>query len=273
MENCGAHCAGDSLAITLDVAAAKRTQTRLVISKLSNRIPWLDPLGAGSPVLSPARGAGEQTTNGTCVQNFECSVTNANTQPGQATVGLVVGNLYQCTGTLINDVPGDNTPYVLTARHCESGTYGGGNPGAAETVTVYWNAVSSCGETLGSIYDPSVATQTGATTVVEQQDIWLIRLDMSPVVANAQMAGFDASGATVQGGYSIHHALGLDKQLAQWTGPALPATQAGALGAGYTSNLLEVVNQLGNIGAGSAGAGLFDQNNRLVGALSFGRSR
>jgi hypothetical protein len=54
---------------------------------------------------------------------------------------------------LVNDVPGDNTPYILTARHCETGQLGGGNPGAASTVTVHWDATSTCGATLGSLYD------------------------------------------------------------------------------------------------------------------------
>jgi hypothetical protein len=114
-------------------------------------------------------------SNSACVQNYECSVTSANTAAAQATVGLTVGNMYQCTGVLINDVPGDNTPYVLTARHCETGTLGGGNPGAASTIAVYWNATTPCGQTLGSLYDPSVATQSGATTIVEQQDAWLVQ--------------------------------------------------------------------------------------------------
>jgi len=41
--------------------------------------------------------------------NYECNLTASNAPPAQATVGLIVSNLYQCTGTLINDVPNDNT--------------------------------------------------------------------------------------------------------------------------------------------------------------------
>jgi len=56
--------------------------------------------------------------NASCVTNYECAITASNTPPGAATAGLVVQSLYECTGTLINDVPGDNIPYMLTARHC-----------------------------------------------------------------------------------------------------------------------------------------------------------
>jgi hypothetical protein len=206
-----------------------------------------------------------------CTQNYECSISAANTPIAQATVALVVANLYQCTGTLLNDVPADNTPYLLTARHCENGVYGGGQPSNASGLTVYWDATSSCGAALGSIYDPSIVTQTGATTVVEQQDAWLVKLDENPVAKDAQFAGFDASGAAVQGGYTIHHALGYDKQLTGWFGQAYSTQASGVLGVGFISNFLETVNSQGNIGPGASGSGLIDANNRLVGSLSLGR--
>jgi hypothetical protein len=171
---------------------------------------------------------------------------------------------------LINNVPNDNTPYVLTARHCETGQLGGGNPGAAATVTVYWDATTTCGSALGSLYDPNIATQSGAQTVVEQQDAWLIRLDATPVVADAQFAGFDASGGAVSGGYTIHHAEGFDKQFTGWTGQAAVVQDTDVLTSHYLSNFLETVNAIGNIGPGASGSALFNQNNRIVGALSLG---
>ena len=41
------------------------------------------------------------------------------------------GTLRMGSGVLLNDVPGDGVPYVLTARHCENGSANGGAPGAA----------------------------------------------------------------------------------------------------------------------------------------------
>lgn len=215
---------------------------------------------------------GSGSTNSSCVQNYKCFATTANTPAAQATVGLVIADLYQCTGTLINDVPQDNAPYVLTARHCESGQLGGGNPGAAASVTVYWDAVSACGSALGTLYDPGIPTQTGSITEVEQQDAWLIRLDESPVVSDAQVAGFDASGGAVQGGFTIHHALGFDKQFTTWFGSAYAVQDSGTLGVNYVSNFWETVNATGNVGPGASGSGLFNQNNVLVGSASLGRS-
>ena len=112
---------GDVLELTLDVAASERTAVVLEISMFQ---AGYRSLGGGVPdhpyfrQLKLAR-AGTSTSTGSdnsaCVQNYACSLSSANSGPAQATVGLVVGNLYQCTGTLINDVPGDNTPCTCTA--------------------------------------------------------------------------------------------------------------------------------------------------------------
>jgi hypothetical protein len=265
---------GDTLAITLTVAAADRAAVDLRIVSLQ---AGYRAIGAGvqdhplyrSLIVPP--GGGRPADNSSCVSNYECEVTAGNATPAAATVALVVENLYQCTGTLINDVPGDNTPYVLSARHCETGQLGGGNPAAAAAVTVYWNAVSACGTPLGSIYDGGLPSQTGAHTVVEQQDAWLIELDTNPVVADAQFAGFDASGGAVTGGYTIHQAQGRYKQFVSWSGTAFALGEQDALGTSYLSNFLDTVNQTGNIGPGASGSGLFNRDNHLVGALALGR--
>ncbi|HXZ59347.1 MAG TPA: trypsin-like serine protease [Steroidobacteraceae bacterium] len=260
---------GDTLAISLTVAAADRAAVDLRIVSLQAGYRAIGA-GVGDHPVYKRRFLGS-SDNASCVSNYECEVTAGNATAAAATVALVVENLYQCTGTLINDVPGDNTPYVLTARHCETGQLGGGNPAAAAAVTVYWNATSACGTPLGSIYDGTLASQTGARTVIEQQDAWLIQLDTDPVVADAQFAGFDASGGAVAGGYTIHQAQGRDKQFVSWSGTAFALEERDALGTAYVSNLLETVNQTGNIGPGASGSGLFDRDNHLVGALALGR--
>lgn len=262
--------AGDTLDLTLTVAAAEQGAVDLRIVSLQAGYRAIGPGVADHPVyrhLLPSA----PPDDAACVTNYECAVTAGNTPAASATVALVIENLYQCTGTLVNDVPGDDTPYVLTARHCETGQLGGGNPAAAAGVTVYWNAVSACGTPLGSIYDGTLPSQTGARTVVEQQDAWLLVLDSQPVAADAQFAGFDATGGAVTGGYSIHHAEGRDKQIVGWYGTAYAIARSGELGTAYTSDLLETVNQSGNIGAGASGSGLFDRSDHLVGTLALGR--
>jgi len=260
---------GDTLAITLTVAAAERAAVDFKIVSLQAGYRAIGAGVADHPVFKRRFPGGPD--HASCVTNYACEVTAGNATSAAATVALVVENLYQCTGTLINDVPGDNTPYVLTARHCETGQLGGGNPAAASAVTVYWDAVSACGTPLGSIYDGTLPSQTGAHTVVEQQDAWLIELDTDPVASDAQFAGFDASGAAVAGGYTIHQAEGRYKQFVSWAGTAFALEEQDALGTTYLSDLLETVNQTGNIGPGASGAGLFDRSDHLVAALALGR--
>lgn len=263
--------AGDTLTLTLSVAADERAGVELQIVSLQAGYRAIGPGVEDHPLYRQLTAQASADDNSSCVTNYECAVTPGNAAPAGATLALVVENLYQCTGTLLNDVPGDNAPYVLTARHCETGKLGGGNPAAAAGVTVYWNAISPCGTPLGSIYDANLVTQTGARTVVEQQDAWLILLDSSPVVADAQLAGFDASGAAVAGGYSIHNAAGRDQQLVSWSGTAYALEEQGALGTSYVSNFLETVNQQGNIGSGASGSALLNRSNHVVGTLSLGR--
>lgn len=263
---------GDSLQFTLTVDAAERDRVVFNIVSLQAGYRSIGPGVADHPYYRQLKVQGATASNTSCIVNYECKVTTANTPPAAATVGLIISNLYQCTGTLINDLPQDNTPYLLTARHCETGQGGGGNPGAAADVTVYWDATSSCNSSLGSLYDPGIPTQSGAETVVEQQDAWLIKLDANPVVSDAQLAGFDASGGAVQGGYTIHHAEGGDKQFTGWFGQAASVQQTDILGTNFVWNLWETVNQTGNFGPGASGSGLFDQNNNLVGSASLGRT-
>jgi lysyl endopeptidase len=263
--------AGDTLQLTLTVAAADAASVDLRIVSLQAGYRSIGAGAADHPVYRSLQPAASAVSNESCVTNYECQVTAGNATPAAATVAVVVENLYQCTGTLINDVPGDDTPYVLTARHCETGQLGGGNPSAASAATVYWNAVSACGTALGSIYDGGLPSQTGAHTVVEQQDAWLIELDTDPVVGEAQFAGFDASGTAVQGGYTIHHAQGRDKQFVGWSGRAYALEEQDALGSAYRSDFLDTVNQSGNIGPGASGSGLYNGDNRLVGVLALGR--
>jgi lysyl endopeptidase len=258
---------GDSLLLSLTVDTAARPQTVLQVESFQ---AGYRSLGAGVPDNAHYRSLMRKTTQtSSCTVNYACEANSANQGPGGATVAIVVSGVVQCTGTLLNDTSNDGTPYVLTARHCENGVLGGGDPGAAANVTVYWDAVTPCGSALGSIYDGNATTQTGATTVVEQQDAWLIRLDAPPAANDAYYAGWDATGGVFSGGYSIHHALGNDKQYVAWYGQPILQTISGAtLQLDYASTFWGVVNSVGSVGAGASGGALFDPNNHAVGSAT-----
>jgi hypothetical protein len=263
---------GDSLTMELTVAPKERRYVLLQIASVQAGYRGFGHAVPDHPYYTQLRQQARGASTSSCIVNYECDVTAANTGPGQATVAIIVGNAFQCSGTLINDVPRDGKPYVLTARHCENGQPGGGFPAAAQNVVVYWDATSPCGSALGTLYDPGIVTQQGATTVVEQQDAWLLLLSQPPAASDAYFAGFDATGGAIQGGYTIHHALSNDKQFTAWNGQAIAQTVAAStsIPVSFTSNFWDVVNLTGTIGPGASGSALFDQNNHLVGSLSLG---
>jgi len=257
---------GDTLRLSLSVTTAERA--RLLLELDSVQAGYRGFGGVPDHPRYAMRKSATATTQ-SCVENFECHATAANRGPARAIVAILIGNEFQCTGTLLNNTRNDFTPYILTARHCQKGDLGGGDPSAAENVTVYWDAVTACGSTLGSIYDGSAMLQYGgATTVVEQQDAWLIKLN-SPPVEDAYWAGWDATGGVFTGGYAIHHALGKNRQYVEWYGQALAQKiSAAALKVSYDSDFWGLVNQIGSVGAGASGGALFDPDNRVVGNAS-----
>ena len=258
---------GDLVNFSLSVNSVEASLVRFQIDSLQAGYRSLGGGVSDHPHYLEVKRAAAATTG--CTENYECHVTTGNQGPSNATVALIIGNLYQCSGTLLNNTAGNGLPYILTARHCESGQLGGGNPDAAATVSVYWDAVTPCGSPLGSLYDTTTISQSGATTALEQQDLWLIQLDAPPAAGNAYYAGWDASGATVSGGYTIHYALGEDQQYVEWSGTDVLEQIPGAtLSIAYDSTFWGVVNGLGNIGAGGSGSALFSANNQVVGSAS-----
>lgn len=262
---------GDSMEFVLSVPGSERHATKFEILSLQAGYRGLGH-HANNPHYDKLLRLRAQAGLPSCVQNYACYQTASNSPAAGATVAITIANVGQCTATLLNDVPGDGIPYVLTARHCETGTYGASDPAAASAINVYWDAISPCAGVLDTIYDSTGPVTAGASTIVEQQDAWLMTLDASPPVADAYYAGFDASGGAILGGYTIDHALSYDKQFTTWYGQAYPVEETHILSSTFVSDFWEVVNRTGTIGPGASGSGLFDQNNHLVGSLSLGRT-
>lgn len=257
---------GDTLYLSIVVARSAQSRVKVRINSVQ---AGYRSLGGAVPDHPYFRALQRSAATSGCALNYACEATAGNQGPANATVALVIGNVVQCTGTLVADTPLDAAPYILTARHCENGVLGGGNPGVASEIWIYWDAVTPCVAQLGSIYDGTAPTQFGAQTVVEEQDAWLIKLNGPPVASDAYFAGWDATGGSFVGGYSVHHALGYKKQFVSWNGQALLQTlSAASLHVGYDSTFWGVVNATGNVGAGASGGGLFDPTNRLVGSAT-----
>jgi hypothetical protein len=127
------HVVGGTLSLSLTVKSTERAQVRLEIQSLQAGYRGIPGVIADN---AHYRQILKASADGDCTQNYTCNATPANQNPAQATVAIVIANIGQCSGTLLNDTSGDGIPYVLTARHCESGKLGGGSPQAAGSITV-----------------------------------------------------------------------------------------------------------------------------------------
>ena len=183
------------------------------------------------------------------------------------------GRTYICTGTLLNDVPGDRRTYVLTAAHCMASTT------EVESMRVYWNYKSTqCATTTGY----SLAqNQTGATLRATRADadFTLVELNTTPSAAwNLFHAGWDASGVAPSSSIGLHHPRGDVAKVTQ--GTRAPANYSNCIGTGAGSantHWLTGPYSQGTTEGGSSGSGLWipaddasRRGKRLIGVLSGG---
>jgi PKD repeat protein len=179
---------------------------------------------------------------------------------------------YYCTGSLLNNVKEDGTPYFLTANHCIS------TAAEASTLVTYFNYENS----TCSSGDASLSqTLSGATfkSGSSYSDFSLLLLnEYPPDEYNPFYLGWDATGASPTSGVCIHHPEGTSKCIAvekdkvtsyaqkiSWTDDSdkiTSTTQA-------NTHWLVVFNE-GNTEAGSSGSPFLDQNKRVVGQLHGG---
>lgn len=182
------------------------------------------------------------------------------------------GYTYFCTGSLVNNVKEDETPYFLTANHCIS------NASEASTVVTYFNYENS---TCSSSDASDMQTLSGATfkSGSSYSDFSLLLLnEYPPDEYNPFYVGWDASGINPTSGVCIHHPQGQVKCIAtgndEVTSYPHPISWSDETGKTITTtkaNTHWIVSfDSGNIESGSSGSPLFDQNKRVVGQLHGG---
>ena len=174
-----------------------------------------------------------------------------------------------CTGTLLNNVAQDRTPYFLTANHCVN------SQAVAQTVEAYWfYQTTSCNSGFLRNW---VRTGPGANLLAAQRsnDFALLRLlNNAPVgaVFSGWTPAAQSPGTSV---FGLHHP-GLDippyflstSYLRRSTGSIITTNDycqdSGLLsgyGVGWTTGVTE---------HGSSGSGLWNSSHYLVGVLSCG---
>lgn len=188
----------DGADVTLELALpASASPTSLQVA-----VPQLTHLWVRAEDLGTARAkVGE---SGSCNVDVTCTTGNDNESRAVARMVYVQdGNGYLCSGALLNDTRGSNTPYFLSANHCIS------NQVAASTLETKWFYRSaSCGSTS---VNPGVQTLRGGATLLyanADTDTSFMRLNDVPP-SGAVFAGWDAGTPSGSGAIkALHHPSG-----------------------------------------------------------------
>jgi PKD repeat protein len=174
---------------------------------------------------------------------------------------------YVCSGSLLNNVRGDGTPYFLTANHCISSNT------SAKTVIAYFNYEdSSCNSTDATLNH----SLSGATLKANNatSDFCLLILNEGPPEAySPYFAGWDATGNNPQSGVCIHHPNSKSKSIAISNSKVAGNSElitwddksVSAINSHWDVNFSE-----GTTESGSSGSPFFNQDKRVVGQLHGG---
>jgi hypothetical protein len=185
------------------------------------------------------------------------------------------GGLYWCSGSLLNDVRQDKTPFILTANHC--GMY------ATATDMLQWifyfnYEYPSCDNAQNP---PATKSLTGATMKAQGgnasdfgSDFFLVILNQGiPDSMDVVYNGWTRSDTASESGVGIHHPEGDVKKISTYTTPLISAHWNGAPEFSHWKVYwAETTTNHGVTEGGSSGSPLFDSHRRITGALTGGDS-
>ncbi len=228
-------------------------------------------IGAGKPEKESGLKAYENSEFGfgsskSCNSNVNChNISNTSLQK-RAVCKIVYSGIYPCTGTLINNLENDETPYVLTAAHCFNT-----NEIASEAVFHFGYMSPDCSST-----DVKPLTISGASVVsaghhvirwYDTLDFVLLKLSKKPPYDyNVYYSGWDATNDIAESGYVMHHPKGDIMKISIEDDPVT----TGDFGYYFDENTHWVVENYeeGTTEGGSSGSGLINQDGKLIGTLT-----
>lgn len=197
---------------------------------------------------------------GFCNNNVNCPEGDDwRDQIRSVTMILTGGGSRLCSGSMINNVRADGTPYFLTANHCLGG----------ESSWIFLFNYQSL--TCANINGPTNMTVQGSTRLANfsTSDFALLLLDDTPPDSfNIYYSGWSAEVSSGDSSVGIHHPSGDIKKI---TFDYDSVTATSWLGTTPGTTHWRVGNwEDGTTEPGSSGSPLFDKNKRIIGQLHGG---
>ncbi len=215
-------------------------------------------------------------SSGACEVNVICSEgDNWRDQiRGVAKITMILSDgTYMCSGSLVNNIAQNCTPYFLTADHCSVS-----QAGVAVTPTLLsqwtfrfnYQATSCSGTASGASTVYTGATYKASDTYGEDQtgsDFFLCLLNNTPATTvNPYYNGWSYNTTTPTSGVSIHHPAGDIKKISTYTAALVNySTHWGV-------TWVTTTNGHGVTEGGSSGSPIFNSSKLIVGTLTGGAS-
>jgi lysyl endopeptidase len=181
------------------------------------------------------------------------------------------GGYYWCTGAIMNNTLQNNDPLLLTADHCA--------PIASEEDLAQWIFYFNF-EAPGCenpTENPDPVSMTGAVKLASAgtsgSDFLLIRLQEEiPLSYEPFFNGWSIENIASPNGVTIHHPAGDIKKVSTYTSPIATSQWYGTFGTHWEVYWSPTETNWGVTEQGSSGSPLFDNNGRVIGALTGGQA-
>ncbi|MCP4631417.1 MAG: T9SS type A sorting domain-containing protein [candidate division Zixibacteria bacterium] len=197
--------------------------------------------------------------SGSCNNNVHCSVGDPWANEIRAVAMIVTGGGTRwCTGSMVNNVRQDQTPYFLTANHCLGG----------ETSWVFYFNYESPG--CSNQDGPTNQTISGSTLLADYStsDFGLLQLSSTPPTNyNIYYGGWSNVDTPSPSAVAIHHPSGDIKKISFEDDPI---TSTDYLETSGTTHWRVADWDDGTTEGGSSGSPLYDNNHRVIGQLHGG---
>lgn len=210
--------------------------------------------------------------SGGCQVNVNCQEGN-NWQDEKRGIAMLLINdgTRWCSGSLINTIKNDGTPYFLTANHCitEDGLDAGGNTNASQWI-FYWDyETPNC---TNPLVEPVINSTLGADLRANRADtdFALFELQESPIEAgfNCYFNGWTRTTNPGQNGVGIHHPGGDVKKISTHNMTPVNGQVYGPNH--WRVNWIATANGHSVTEGGSSGSPLFTNNGLIIGQLHGG---